>query len=797
MRKFIQFLAIALMMSVLSLNIKVKGAPPDEIGDGDPVYEYNLYLYSSMNGSTYFETIPISKSDICTIDIWNITDPVTNKTVTSWAVYENPELSGVPTIITSEDTYPMTSMSDYYLVASAWEKTPQVVRFLEWKPVVDEYLTITEIELSSLTTFPEEFQFDDFIVTDFCLKLKDGLDIATCDLNSSLTISELNTYATLNDTKEVIEVFVFAIYNKPLNMKTSDGKELKTFIPGIYKTYESFYTELARAELDYETYMILKVVASVDTNQVVLDVNMDDFNTWVTQVKNSFSYSYFSCNYNAYVLEVLNGYLQCEGLSIPHTNINIHIGTIVKLFSYDEIDFDNYQTQLDLPVSCSFATEDGLFYVDIEAIRESEPYLIELYSLKLLCLFCFTQINLSFNDLYVKPVKALGVVSINSNGKNLYTFEELKTLEIALEPCQAIGEIVVDEVEYPSLDAFQAFLTEQENTEHVYSVNYITVASHTYVYHEAVAPTCTTQGHLAYTECTVCGLGSEVPILETIDHGYGEWIIEQEATCISNGVKVHTCTMCGHAEQEVTPKTVHQIGDFVVEKEATCSSLGLKVKTCEVCGEIIESVVIPKESHFLGDSKIYKNVSSFLTLDTIKSILTKDVKSCSCEKTISIKDKTYLGYGNIVGTYEVILTINDENIIITIEVVSDIHSDYIYKNTISFTNKLSAEQIVSDMKKVALLPNVNVTTTFSAQNDTSKTYFEETATPGTYSYQVSYLATSGESGTSNINLEYLTPIEKTTEDEEKTNWKEYILPIVVVVTIIFVLYLIFGKKKRR
>lgn len=198
-----------------------------------------------------------------------------------------------------------------------------------------------------------------------------------------------------------------------------------------------------------------------------------------------------------------------------------------------------------------------------------------------------------------------------------------------------------------------------------------------------------------------------------------------------------------------------------------------------------------------GESVIYKNVSSFLTLSTIKSILTKDVKSCSCEKTISIKDKNYLGYGNIVGTYEVILSINDENIIITIEVVSDIHSDYIYKYTISFTNKLSAEQIVSDMKIVALLPNVNVTTTFSAQNDTSKTYFEETATPGTYSYQVSYLATSGESGTSNINLEYLKPIEKTTEDEEKTNWKEYILPIVVVVAIIFVLYLIFGKKKRR
>ena len=101
------------------------------------------------------------------------------------------------------------------------------------------------------------------------------------------------------------------------------------------------------------------------------------------------------------------------------------------------------------------------------------------------------------------------------------------------------------------------------------------------------------------------------------------------------------------------------------------------------------------------------------------------------------------------------------------------------------------------MKTIGLLPKVNLTTTFHAQNDISTIYFEE-PNYGTYQFNVEYMATSGESGNANIELEYNKPIEKTTEDEElTTNWKDFIIPIVVILLIIVVLCLIFGRRRYR
>jgi hypothetical protein len=203
------------------------------------------------------------------------------------------------------------------------------------------------------------------------------------------------------------------------------------------------------------------------------------------------------------------------------------------------------------------------------------------------------------------------------------------------------------------------------------------------------------------------------------------------------------------------------------------------------------------DSYYYGDTLLYKNVKSFLTLETIQAIVFQDINICSCITEKKLQDKTYIGNGNQVGTYVVILTINTQNVPINIHVTSDIKADYIYKNKLYFTTVLSAEEIVSDMKTIGLLPKVNLTTTFHAQNDISTTYFEE-PNYGTYQFNVEYMATSGESGNANIELEYNKPIEKTTEDEEPTtNWKDFVIPIVVILLIIVVLCLIFGRRRYR
>ena len=41
----------------------------------------------------------------------------------------------------------------------------------------------------------------------------------------------------------------------------------------------------------------------------------------------------------------------------------------------------------------------------------------------------------------------------------------------------------------------------------------------------------------------------------------------------------------------------HQPGDWEVDTDATCTSEGTRVRKCTVCGEILETESIPKKAH--------------------------------------------------------------------------------------------------------------------------------------------------------------------------------------------------------
>ena len=70
-------------------------------------------------------------------------------------------------------------------------------------------------------------------------------------------------------------------------------------------------------------------------------------------------------------------------------------------------------------------------------------------------------------------------------------------------------------------------------------------------------------------------------------------VSETKATCIEDGVRTTTCTVCGVEYTEVIPATGHQYGAWTVVKEATETEEGLRERVCSVCGEK-ESEVIPK-----------------------------------------------------------------------------------------------------------------------------------------------------------------------------------------------------------
>ena len=93
--------------------------------------------------------------------------------------------------------------------------------------------------------------------------------------------------------------------------------------------------------------------------------------------------------------------------------------------------------------------------------------------------------------------------------------------------------------------------------------------------------------------CTRCG--EKEPGCE--NHTFGDWVITKNATCVAEGSKKRTCTVCGVEEVETIPATgEHTYGEWKVTKQATCTADGTKTKTCTGCGAT-QSQVIAKSGH--------------------------------------------------------------------------------------------------------------------------------------------------------------------------------------------------------
>ena len=99
--------------------------------------------------------------------------------------------------------------------------------------------------------------------------------------------------------------------------------------------------------------------------------------------------------------------------------------------------------------------------------------------------------------------------------------------------------------------------------------------------------------------CTRCG--EKEPGCTT--HTYGDWVITKSPTCVAEGSKKRTCTVCGVEEIETIAATgVHTYGEWKVTKQATCTADGTKTKTCTGCGAT-QTEVIAKLGHNFVEGK--------------------------------------------------------------------------------------------------------------------------------------------------------------------------------------------------
>ena len=102
---------------------------------------------------------------------------------------------------------------------------------------------------------------------------------------------------------------------------------------------------------------------------------------------------------------------------------------------------------------------------------------------------------------------------------------------------------------------------------------------------------------LGYVPCIVCNA-----IIYEFGHTYSKQTITP--TCTEDGANVYTCINCGDSYSEPVRAYGHTEGEWEVEKEATCSSEGIAYIACSTCSERIETKVLTKIDH------IYNSVVS-------------------------------------------------------------------------------------------------------------------------------------------------------------------------------------------
>lgn len=103
------------------------------------------------------------------------------------------------------------------------------------------------------------------------------------------------------------------------------------------------------------------------------------------------------------------------------------------------------------------------------------------------------------------------------------------------------------------------------------------------------APTCTENGYKTYVCSNGCGETDIVyddPATTTGEHTYGEWIVDEAATCMAPGSQHKVCSKCSDVVYEEIPvdaENGHKWYRPVVTKP-TCTDDGYTTRTCRYCG---------------------------------------------------------------------------------------------------------------------------------------------------------------------------------------------------------------------
>ena len=137
-------------------------------------------------------------------------------------------------------------------------------------------------------------------------------------------------------------------------------------------------------------------------------------------------------------------------------------------------------------------------------------------------------------------------------------------------------------------------------------------------------PTCIYAGH-KHRECTVCHKTVEAENIpaDPNAHEASEWIVDYDPNCTETGHRYKKCNHCNVVlEGEVLPvdPDVHMTSNWIIDVEPTCSAKGHRYKKCMLCEKTLVEEEIEKLAH----------TPSEWTVDTDPTCTAKGHKHIEC-----------------------------------------------------------------------------------------------------------------------------------------------------------------------
>lgn len=211
---------------------------------------------------------------------------------------------------------------------------------------------------------------------------------------------------------------------------------------------------------------------------------------------------------------------------------------------------------------------------------------------------------------YVQLVDGEAVVQFSLQGQNpgalgqnrLVTVYFKNHLSYAPELAEGIGETVEirTEIGLPYTVDYRDYFTDRDDGELTYYVsvnggeeNETNSYKYRYVAKEEEIHTLQVRAY----DGILFSPTLTIRIAASGEHAWGEWVVLEEAGCLENGLREHTCVCCYITEEAVIPAAgSHSWTDWVVSKNANCAEDGTKLRTCAACGAM-ERETIPMGEH--------------------------------------------------------------------------------------------------------------------------------------------------------------------------------------------------------